>query len=175
MFPDSKIAKPFQVGPDKLKYICNFGFAPYFQTILAKKLKKSEHYVISYDESMNEVTQNCQMDVLIRYFNEYDKQVKVRYLDSCFLGHDLFEQFTNAVNELNSREANEQPLLLDIGSCGLHIIHGAFKAGMQSTDWMLKEVLNSEYHILHDSPAQRDDYQTVTGSSVFPLNFCSTQ
>ena len=25
MFPDSKIAKSFKVGSDKLKYICNFG------------------------------------------------------------------------------------------------------------------------------------------------------
>ena len=90
---------------------------------------------------------------------------------------DLFEQFTNAVNELNlncnlqismdgpsvnlkfllkfkdHREANEQPLLVGIGSCGLHTIHGTFKAGVQSTDWMLKEVLNSAYYILHDSPA----------------------
>ena len=45
------------------------------------------------------------MDVLIRYFDEDDKQVKVRYSDLHFLGHstsiDLFEQFTNAVNELN--------------------------------------------------------------------------
>ena len=59
---------------------------------------------------MNEVTQNCQVDVLIRYFNEDDKQFKVRYLDSCFLGHsvniDLFEQFTNAVNELNGQSVN---------------------------------------------------------------------
>ena len=59
---------------------------------------------------MNEVTQNCQVDVLIRYFSEDDKQFKVRYLDSCFLGHskniDLFEQFTNAVNELNGQSVN---------------------------------------------------------------------
>ena len=59
---------------------------------------------------MNEVTQNCQVDVLIRYFNEDDKQFKVRYLDSCFLGHsvniDLFEQFINAVNELNGQSVN---------------------------------------------------------------------
>ena len=64
------------------------------------------------------------------------------------------------------REVREQPLLVDIGSCGLHTIHGAFKAGVQSTNWMLKEVLISAYHILHDSPAQRDDYQTVAESSV---------
>ena len=60
--------------------------------------------------------------------------------------------------------------------CGLHTIHGTFKAGVQSTDWMLKEVSNSAYyHILNDSLARRDDYQTITGSSVFPLNFYSTQ
>ena len=46
MFPDSKTAKSFQVGPDKLKYICNFGLASFFKTILAEKLKKSEHYII---------------------------------------------------------------------------------------------------------------------------------
>ena len=68
------------------------------------------------------------------------------------------------------REVSEQLLLVDIGSCGLHTIHGAFKAGVQSTNWMLKEVLISAYHILHDSPAQRDDYQTVTESSI-PLKF----
>ena len=54
---------------------------------------------------MSEVTQTCQMDVLIRYFDEDSKQVKVKYLDSCFFGHstnvDLSEQFTNAVNEWN--------------------------------------------------------------------------
>ena len=103
---------------------------------------------------------------------------RLRYLDSRFLGHSvgLFEQFTNAVNELNPNcilqiskdspnvnlkflqkvqdhmEANKQPQLVDINSCGLHTIHGGFKAGVQSTDC-----------------------QAVTGSSVFPLNFCSTQ
>ena len=35
--PDRKIAK---FGPDKLKYICHFGLAPFFKTI--------EHYDISY-------------------------------------------------------------------------------------------------------------------------------
>ena len=29
---------------------------------------------------MNEVTQNCQIDVLIRYFDEDDKQVKVAHV-----------------------------------------------------------------------------------------------
>ena len=37
MFPDNKIVKSFHVGPDKLKYICNFRLASFLKTILAKK------------------------------------------------------------------------------------------------------------------------------------------
>ena len=63
--------------------------------MLAEKLKKSEQYVVSHDESINEVTQNCQMDVLIRYIDEDGKQVKLRYLDSRFFVNstnvDLFK------------------------------------------------------------------------------------
>ena len=31
------------------------------------------------------------------------------------------------------------------------------------------------WYLFHDSPARRDDYTTVTGSTVFPLKFCATQ
>ena len=46
MFPDSKIAQDFQLGPDKLKYICKFKIAPYFKDVLKEMLKKSDKYVI---------------------------------------------------------------------------------------------------------------------------------
>ena len=86
------------------------------------------------------------------------------YLKILVDGPSVHLKFLQRVQD--HREVREQPLLVDIGSCGLHTIHGAFKAGVQSTNWMLKEVLISAYHILHDSPAQRDDYQTVAESSV---------
>ena len=35
---------------------------------------------------------------------------------------------------------NEQPALIDIGSCGIHTIYGAFKCGAQSTGRKLKEM-----------------------------------
>ena len=30
-------------------------------------------------------------------------------------------------------------------------------------------------YLFHDSPVRRDDYTTVTGSTVFPLKFCATR
>ena len=77
MFPDSKIAQNVQLGTDKLKYICIFGMAPYFKDVLEEMLKKSDLYVICFDESLNDVRQTCQMDVLIRYFDSVDRKVKM--------------------------------------------------------------------------------------------------
>ena len=69
-------------------------------------LKKSDLYVFCFDESFNDVTQSCQMDVLIRYFHSIDRKVKMWYLDSRFLGHsshcDLFEQYNIAVQGLGN-------------------------------------------------------------------------
>ena len=53
MFPDSEIAKSFQLG-------C---------------------FVILYDESLNPMTQTCKMDLLACYFDETEEKVKIRYLD----------------------------------------------------------------------------------------------
>ena len=34
MFPDSKIASILELGKDKLKYVVNYGIAPYFLQLL---------------------------------------------------------------------------------------------------------------------------------------------
>ena len=75
----------------------------------------------------------------------------------------------------SDREAEELPKLVNIGSCGLHIIHGAFKTGFESVDWAVKNTLKGCYNLFHDSPARRDDYVSVSGSDIFPLSFCATR
>jgi len=159
MFPDSKIASSFQVGADKVRYMTNYGIAPYFKSLLVDSLKMSDCYVVSFDESLNDMTQSCEMDLLLRYFDKLDNKVKTRYYDSQFLGHgthkDLKTHFDNVLKDLNEnkifqismdgpnvnlkfletvqseRAQNEQHQLIDIGSCGLHTIHGAFKTGAE--------------------------------------------
>ena len=41
--------------------------------------------------------------------------------------------------------------------------------------WDLKIVLKGCYILLHDWPARREDYFPITGSTVYPLAFCSTR
>ena len=42
MFPDSKIASIMELGKDKLKYVVNYGIAPYFTQLLKEQVSSSE-------------------------------------------------------------------------------------------------------------------------------------
>ena len=66
MFSDSAIAKSFNLGRRKCSYFINFGIAPYLKELLLAKLKSSEFFVTFYDESINRVLQEEQMDVVLR-------------------------------------------------------------------------------------------------------------
>ena len=65
--------------------------------------------------------------------------------------------------------------MIDIGTCELHVVHGAFKCGIERTDWNIKETLKGSHQLLHDTPARRVDYVSVTQSSEYPLFFCATR
>lgn len=61
--------------------------------------------------------------------------------------------------------------LICVGSCGLHTLHNAFKCGFGV--WQLDKLLRAIHTLFHNVPARRDDFVTVTSSSVFPLPFCA--
>ena len=85
MFSDSVIAKPFTLGRTKCSYFINFGIAPYLKELLLAKLKSSDFFVTFYDESLNRVLQEEQMDVVLRYCNNESCMVEISYFDSAFL------------------------------------------------------------------------------------------
>ena len=119
MFFDIKTAKTFQIGLDKRRYFVNFRIAPYFKSILIEKIKESKCYIMSFDESLKDMTQSCEIDLLHRYFYEIDYKVKGRYYDSKFFGlstsKDIQKKFNNAVSDLGPNK------LFQIGKDGSNI------------------------------------------------------
>ena len=69
---------------------------------------------------------------------------------------------------INYRSKCELPQLINIGSCSLHTVHGALKTAVESTSLNIKQ-------ILHESPARREVFVSVTGTNKYPLFFCSTR
>ena len=75
MFPDSAIAKSFSCGEKKSAYIICHGLAPYFSQQLKDQVQLLDSFVILSDESFNRFTQNKQMDIHIRFFDDGRKAV----------------------------------------------------------------------------------------------------
>ena len=86
MFPDINF-KDFCLNKKKSMHVINHGLAPYFQSLLIDALGKSEIHVYSFDESLHGSTQTGEMNLYVRYWDNLDKLVKVRYDGSSFLGH----------------------------------------------------------------------------------------
>ena len=186
MFPDIKF-KEFSLNRTKSMYVINHGLAPYFQI---DALGNYEIHVYSFDESLNDSTQTSEMDLYVRYWDDRDKLVKIRYYGSSFLGHckpdDLLEHFTKLTKKLKSENLYQISVdgpnvnkkfyenfsrkfgdeichkLIDIGSWSLQIIHGAFGAGTEQSEWQLKKFLKGAFTVFHNSPACREDYESVS-------------
>ena len=157
MFPDSAIAQKMSCGPNKMSYLICFGIAQYFRQLLLAELKETPCFVISFDESLNHGLKKEQMDFVVRYFKK-DKVV----CTSTFLGHthvdDLKKKFEEGTQHLDmknmvqismdgpivnhklydiiteERKENDHPELINVGSCSLHVVPGAFHTGEKKTN-----------------------------------------
>ena len=76
--------------------------------------------------------------------------------------HNLFQEC----------KGEELPDLLNIGSCSLHVVHGSAEKGAKECGWNLGNTLRSLWQIFHDSPARREGFIQITGSDLFPFQFC---
>ena len=74
-----------------MKYAVNRGIASY--------VKETIWFFVSFDESLNEVTQTFEMDIFLRFWNKENNQVEDRYWDSKFLGHTSYQHLLSSVKE----------------------------------------------------------------------------
>lgn len=91
-------------------------------------------------------------------------------MDGPSLNHLIYEKLVQ-----HRADAEIEQLMVSLGSCGLHIIHGAFKYAFEKTSWDMKGIMKGSFVILHDTPVRRDDFIFVTMSRKFPLFFCATR
>ena len=137
----------------------NNGLAPYFKELLEEKVSLSYYYVVSFDESVCDITQKPEIDIIIRYLDNINKEVKIRVWGAHLLGQathtDLIEHVSKLTTTLSSakiiqvsmdgpnvklkfsgrlsqyREECKLLQLVAMGTCGLHVVHGAFRASAE--------------------------------------------
>ena len=92
------------------------------------------------------------------------------------LGMDGPSTNWNVLDLINDHQvANGFQKTLDIGSCSLHILHGAFQTGIMKPGWEIGKILKALYKIFNESPARCNVYLHEGTSEVFPMKFCSTR
>lgn len=199
MFTDSKIAQQFQCGRTKAGYLATFGLAPAILDELNQTVKDLDFYTLLFDESFNSELESKQMDVHIRFVSKNDL-VETKYYTSFFMGHakavDIEKNIKEAMSKLGNQkllqismdgpnvnlkvfkdlnsefESNQLCQLVNIGTCGLHVLHNAFKDGMKASGWELGSLLKSVFYLFQESPARREDFFKITESTNLPLQFC---
>lgn len=202
LFPDSEIAKNMQLSKDKIAYMIVYGISLHIRDIILEKIIPCEYFVLGFDESFNKVSQKQQLDVNVRFWDSSDNNVKTVYFTSAFLGRTTASHLLEALLESSKpldlkkliqlsmdgpnvnkklfkdiqcklKENEDDPEILNIGSCGLHAVNGAFKAGAVETKWEIAEFLRAVYFLFNKSPARRALYSSYSGSNLFPKKFCS--
>lgn len=199
MFPDSTIASRFSCGEKKSSYIAIFGLGPYFADNLMKNLNSKTVYTLLFDESLNELLQEKQMDIHVRFWEK--KRVEAMFLHSEFLGHataeDLYDKLTPLFAKMSKQKLLHLSMdgpyvnlklrqlleddfkttttvkMLDIGTCGLHVLHNAFRNGCSASGWGLESLFRAAYSLFDKAPARREDFIAVTKASTFPMQYCS--
>ena len=186
--PDSDIANRFSCSATKMLYSAAFGIASCLSSCLAARVKSCDDYVLLFDETLNKPLQEKQLDVLVRYWD--GDMIASRYFDSHFMGHakaeDLYEPMRSYADTFGMRkllqlsmdgpnviwklfrnlakaiEDQTDKQLLNIGSCGLHILHNAYKIGINSCPWDVEEVLYALHWLFKDTPVRREEFCLVT-------------
>ena len=143
------------------------------------------------------------MDVNLRYWNDEINITETSYLYSKYLlrpnaenlkcelnasitGLDMAKSLQllmdvpntnwNVLNLVsNHLIENGYKNLVEISSCSLHTVHGAFQTGATKTGWELNKILKAMHQIFNESPARRDVYLKERSSSKFPIKFCETR
>ena len=162
---------------------------------MIKSIKDLIFFAASFDEGLNRIYQDEQMDVHIRYWDNEKGLVKINYLDSRFVfrPNDELHNALQSLPEKNMlqmsmdgpntnwkvfellfsyRNEKEWSNLLNLDSNGRYIVRGTFQTGIKATNWEIEKVLKSAmFKRFHDSPAPRDLYIKVTENEKFPLKY----
>ena len=94
-----------ELGKDKLKYIVNYGIAPFFAERLKKEVSESDWLAVCYSESLKKIIQESEMD--FKFCGTCKNKVQLRYWDLMFLGHETATNLMKKINDGLAGSATE--------------------------------------------------------------------
>lgn len=190
MFPDSEIAKQYRQGETKTKYTIQYGIYPYLKDLLLDDIKNVA-FTFKFDESTTQqvnkqydgyiqywskrfkcikisycgtiMVDHCPAEKLLDHFLEFVDKVKLQLQLMLHLGMDgpnvnlKFEKLLNMSSEMKNLNTS----ILSIGTCPLHIVHNAFRAGVNKLNFGIDSFAIDVNFFFKLSTARRADYREM--------------
>ena len=135
------------------------------------------------------------MDLLTHDWDNDTDRVCIHYMGSKFMGRstaeDVLETFQNGISGVNEsevmqasshgpnvnlaflkkytsvRKEKELDPIMDLDTCGLHVVHGSMKAGAKASEWELQKLLKTMWQFIHYAPARRAMYENISESTYY--------
>ena len=70
------------------------------------------------------------------------------------------------------REEKELDPPMDLGTCGLHVVHGSMKAGAKASKWELQKLLKAMWQFIRDALVRQAMYENTSESTDCQAKFC---
>lgn len=189
MFPDSNIAKSYAQSETKMKYMIQFGLAPYLKEKLVYDVN-STPFTFKFDETTNRQVQK-QYDGYLQYWSKERNEVSNAYCESLFIGHctadDLlqhYEEFTQKLDLdssfllhlgmdgpnvnlsfqrklIDNLTSEHGTSILKLGSCSLHPVHTAYRKGIAKIPFDVDSFFHDLHFFFKLSSTRREDYASM--------------
>ena len=187
MFPDSKIAQSYKQSSTKIKYVIQYGMAPYVVELLLKGFE-NKSFTFIFDETTTSQIRK-QLDGYVRFWSSDSNQISTRYCGSIFLGYcdanHMLEHFKHikgyfkwdnnmlhvGMDGPNINKSFEKKLsdylnensmnILNLGSCSIHKVCNAFRKGLNCLDIDIDQFAYDIHFFFKLSSARREYYTSI--------------
>ena len=192
MFPDSEIAKNYEMSATKVMYIIRHGIAIYVRNDLKKEID-DRPFTFHFDESTTEQVKK-QYDGYATFFSTSQQQVTTAYFGTLFVGrcssedmithfHDFFKEKSLNVKYLlnlgmdgpNVNIAfknlliddlinNHETKFIYLGTCALHTVNNAFGKLVKTLSEIVDlDQMAIDFHFFFKySAGRREDFEKVS-------------
>lgn len=196
MFPDSEIAKKFQMNPKKVAYLTTEALGPHYRDkFLDEIIKNKTLFSILFDETSNVQTKN-ELQIGLRCW--YQGRIITRHLETFFIDNgkadtivkNILSSLANAnlplehvlmigadgpnVNKAVLRKLDEEVLkirnkpLINIGSCSLHIVHNAFEKALKNIGDDASDLIIKIFYWFKRSALRCSDFRKIQDDLKLP-------
>jgi hypothetical protein len=124
--------------------------------------------------------ERCKAHDLLEHFKQsfagipFDKMIQVS-MDGPNVNWSFLSKLEQELVIELTQENLETLGRFELGLCGLHVGHRAFRSGHDAVDWKVQQALTCGYWLFKESTLRKAEYKDITNSTCLPKKICSSR